>query len=316
MTITPRKYFIKVLLLVNTLGLFAQINYAMESKEHIGRHNGLNYFKREICDEISSLSSLESAIKTQATLPQINMPKKQHEWLKEESKEHIGRHNGLNYFKREICDEISSLSSLESAIKTQAALPQINMPKKQHEWLKEESMHDLSLMRDHTQKINAKRAREEVEGDSVLINSPTASSGVFREQPNSCTGLRQFYAASGGELDPKRLKSQQSYPTEGSSELRNRIHAEVQRVLKEFQDNMNAYYERTGNPKRIAMALDNKISLEIPSAHGNAFDSASPRGLNEISTGVSTSTTTPSTVATKVEGDSAKGFGKGKATKK
>jgi hypothetical protein len=57
-----------------------------------------------------------------------------------------------------------------------------------------------------------------------------------------------------------------------SPNLKTQIQAEVQRILKKFQDNMNAYYKRTGNPKRLTIRLDQRENAEDVDADEDEFD--------------------------------------------
>jgi hypothetical protein len=64
-----------------------------------------------------------------------------------------------------------------------------------------------------------------------------------------------------------------------------KIHAEVQRILRKFQNDMNAYYERTGNSKRVQIASDETAAKDAEQAEVHLIPSppaASPNNFERI----------------------------------
>jgi hypothetical protein len=96
-----------------------------------------------------------------------------------------------------------------------------------------------------------------------------------------------------GKENPFVSRTSQQHDSVKRSSLANQIRARVQEILKGFQENMNAYYKRTGNPKKIEFALDEDVNFKTHSEGGkNIFASSTDQKLIETPDPIITATTT------------------------
>jgi chemotaxis protein histidine kinase CheA len=101
---------------------------------------------------------------------------------------------------------------------------------------------------------------EDGDDEGVTISGP-AFAELFGESPFPHNGESK----SGIKKDPLNFSKIDHSLTEKSEKttgLAAQIREKVQEILRQFQDNMNAYYQRTGNSKRIGI-IEEKFEQEV-----------------------------------------------------